>query len=225
MQTAGRLLDSEGVCRRGILLGGIPGVPPADVVVLGAGTLGTTAARAFLGAGARLHILDVSRRRLEALDVEFAGRAVTVSYSQRALRRLMSFADVLICSVLIPGEKAPCLITRSMVASMRPGSVIMDFSIDQGGCVETSRPTPSPSEVYTAEGVVHFAVPNLPSWVARTSTHALSNSVVHYLRPQADKPWEGVLRATPDLQAGLYTYCGRRVHKSLGGPGHKKIKL
>ncbi len=108
---------------------------------------------------------------------------------------------------------------------MRPGAVIMDFSIDQGGCVETSRPIPGPDEVYTTEGVVHFAVPNLPSWVARTATHALTNSLVAYLRPHADKSWEDMLKAAPDLQRGLYTYGGKAVRRSLGGPGAENIAL
>jgi alanine dehydrogenase len=225
VETAGRLLESDGEGRRGILLGGIPGVPPADVVILGGGTLGTSAARAFLGAGARVHIMDIDRDRLLELDREFKGQVVTVSYSKRTLRKLMSFADVLLCAVLIPGERSPCLVTKSLVGKMRPGSVIMDFSIDQGGCVETSRPTPSPDEVYTREGVIHCAVPNLPSWVARTATHALTNSLMPYLRKHAHKPWEDVLKASPSLQEGLYTYGGIVVHKSLGGPGREGISL
>jgi alanine dehydrogenase len=225
VQTAGRLLENEVEGRRGILLGGIPGVPPADVVILGGGALGTSAARAFLGAGARVHIMDIDRARLEALDREFAGTAVTVSYNKRNLRKLMSFADILLCAVLIPGERSPRLVTKAMVKSMRPGSVIMDFAIDQGGCVETSRPTPGPDEVYTTEGVIHFAVPNLPSRVARTATHALTNSLMSYLRPHAEKPWEEVLKASPSLQEGLYTYRGQVVHKSLGGPGRDGISM
>jgi len=225
VQTAGRLLESEAEGRRGILLGGIPGVPPADVVILGGGTLGTSAARAFVGVGAKVHIMDVDHDRLHELDKEFRGRVVTVSYSKRALRSLLSFADILLCAVLVPGERSPRLVTKSMVGMMRPGSVIMDFSIDHGGCVETSRPTPGPSQVYTHEGVVHFAVPNLPSWVARTATHALTGSLIPYLRPHADKTWEGVLEASPDLREGLYTYGGRIVHRSLGGPGIENTSL
>jgi alanine dehydrogenase len=169
--------------------------------------------------------MDIDRVRLEALDKEFVGGAVTVSYNKRNLRKLMSFADILLCAVLVPGERSPRLVSREMVKSMRPGAVIMDFAIDQGGCVETSRPTPGPDEAYKCEGVIHFAVPNLPPRVARTATHALTNSLMNYLRPHAEKPWEEVLKASPILQEGLYTYRGRAVHKSLGGPGREGITL
>jgi len=181
VQIAGRMLESH-AGGRGVLLSGIPGIPPADVVILGAGTLGTNAARAFLGVGARVHLLDRDLRRLSDVDALLQGRAVTALATKSAIEKFVAFADVLIGAVHVPGKRAPVLVTEAMVQAMQPGALILDFSIDQGGCVETSTLTPHQDYVFTAHGVVHFCAPNVSALVARTASHAVNNALLPYLR-------------------------------------------
>src|SRR5690606_21613560 len=164
VQIAGRLLESS-AGGKGILLGGVPGIPPADIVILGGGTCGYYSARSFLGIGASVYILDRNRTRLRKLDELFQGRVVTALSTRSNLEKYVSFADVLIGAVLDPGRRAPILVTREMVARMIPGSLIIDFSIDQGGCIETSTLTPTEDFLFSVEGVTHFCAPNVPAMV------------------------------------------------------------
>lgn len=211
-QLAGRLLERG----RGTLLGGIPGIPPADVVILGGGTLGYHAARALRGVGAMVYILE-RRRRLEVLDRYFAGNVVTALATRANIEKYVSFADVLIGAVLVSGARAPLLVTRDMVRTMAPGAVIIDFSIDNGGCIETSRPTPSEEYVYMEAGVWHFCMPNVSSLVARTASHALTNAALPYLRALTVSGIDASLRSMPDLAKGVVTYAGHITQQHLAG--------
>lgn len=177
---AGQLLMTERG-GRGTLLSGIPGVPPAAVVILGAGVLGANATRAFLGCGAQVTVLDHDIRPLRRVDELFAGRITTMLASDYNIRRTTQYADVLVGAVLQPGRRAPILVSRQMVSEMRPGTVLLDFSIDQGGCVETSRPTTLRAPTYVEEEVIHYCVPNVTAAVARTTSHAITNAALPYL--------------------------------------------
>lgn len=220
-QIAGRLLQSNLHNGRGLLLGGIEGVPPAEVVILGAGTLGTYAARSFTGLGASVHVVDKDIRQLERVAQETRGRVVTLPYTQRNLARLLSFADVLICAVQVPGEKPPQLVTREMVRGMKNGSVIIDFSVDQGGVAETTRLTPNEDHIYLEEGVIHFAVPNVPSWVARTASHVLSNVLLRYLLEFGKAGCLQALKEFPELQKGVCSCQGFLTHPHIHCPGRE----
>jgi len=212
-QIAARLLESpSGV---GILLPGIPGIPPADVVILGAGALGTHAALAFLGLGASVYVLDIHRSRLEHLWNLTGGRVVTAFASRENIEKFASFAEVLVSAVLRPGEPAPLLVRHETLLKMRRGSVILDFSIDQGGSVETTRQRGPQAEPFEVEGILHFAVPNVPSRVARTSSHALTHAVLPYLQQLLQAGWPHVLHRMPTLKRGVYFFEGQCVHPSL----------
>ncbi len=224
-QIAGRLLQGNIKGGRGILLGGIEGIPPAEVVVLGGGTLGSCAARSFKGLGCSVYVVDKDLRQLEKVSQEVPG-TITVSYNQRNMAKLASFADVLVAAVQVPGERTPILVTRDMVQTMRRGSVVIDFSIDQGGAVETSRLTPTEDFTFNLDGVIHFAVPNVPSWVPRTSSHALSNAVLPYLLTLAEDGWRNALRHLAELRRGVCTCTGHttRLHLGEGGKGYQPIE-
>lgn len=216
---AGQLLTSpQG--GRGILLGGLPGVARGIVIIVGAGTLGRSAARAFVGIGAQVLVLDIDVRKLRIVDEMFGGKVSTMIANEYNLDRMVGFADVLLGAVLKPGERAPILITREMVKKMRPGSVIMDFSIDLGGCVETSRPMSLSDPTFVAEDVIHFCVPNLPAAVARTSSHALTNALQPYLLRVAECGLECAMGELPALYQGVKMYRGQiasqRLARSLG---------
>jgi len=200
---------------RGVLLGGVPGIPPARVAILGAGVLGTNAARAFLGLGANVFVLDHNLERIRQIDQQFNGRITTmVSYSFN-IARVARFAEVLIGAVLTPGARAPIIVTREMVRSMKKGAVILDFSIDQGGCVETSRLTTLRDPVFIEEGVVHFCVPNVPGAVPRTATHAFNNAVWPCIRRVAAVGLEEALDEVPALARGVATKYGEIVNEPL----------
>ncbi len=210
---AGQLLRSDrGVPGqkqgRGILLSGIPGVPPAAVVILGGGTLGTNAAGAFMGLGAEVTVLDRNLSKLKYIDERFNGRVTTMFANNFNIQRAVKFADVLIGAVLIPGQRAPILVSRDMVKSMRPGSVIMDFSIDEGGCVETSRPTTLRDPSYILEGVVHYCVPNMTSVVARTTSYAVTNAALPYLRALGEYGLISAIYRESALRRGINLYQG-----------------
>jgi alanine dehydrogenase len=212
---AGSLLETM-ACRmpgeapegRGILLGGIPGVPPANVVILGAGVAGTNAARAFLGMGAQVTVLDSEIARLQRLDDLLGGRAVTMHATPYNIGKAIAFADVVIGAVYVAGQRAPVLVTREMVRTMRPRAVIIDFSIDQGGCVETSRPTTHRDPIYFDEGVLHYCVPNVPARVARTASHALTNALLPYLVDIGRLGVDQALLTNRPLRRGLNVYRG-----------------
>jgi alanine dehydrogenase len=207
LHLAARLLESTSG-GRGILLGGIPGIPPADVVILGGGTIGYYAARVFRGVGASVYILDRDLKRLQELDTLFHGDVVTAVATKSKIEKFVAFADVLIGAVLVPGQRAPLLVTKEMVRKMHPGSVIIDFSIDQGGCVETSTLTPSEDFLFTSYGVIHFCAPNVPAMVARTSTHALTHALLPYLREIVSRGVQPALRQDAALQRGVCTFGG-----------------
>lgn len=180
-QIAGRLLEAAGG-GMGVLLSGLPGIPPADVVILGAGILGTEAARAFLGAGASVYVLDTDLQKLETLDRLYSTRVVTALATRHNIEKFSSFAEVLVGAVRQPTGGAPQIVTRDIVKKMKRGAVILDFAINEGGCVETSRLTPAEDGAFVQDGVVHYALPNVPSLVPRTATYALTQALLPYLR-------------------------------------------
>ncbi len=213
-QIAGYLLETGKSGGRGILLGGLPGIPPAEVVILGAGTLGFWAAQTFSGLGCNVYLLDINWHKLEEADQKI-NRIITMLSTKRNLLKVVSFADVLIGAVLVPGERAPVIINRDMVKLMKKGSVIMDFSIDQGGCIETSRLTPNIEAVYKEEGVVHFAMPNVPSLVARTSSSTITNALLPYIKIIVSKGIDDALSACEELKKGTYIMKGKITHPNI----------
>jgi alanine dehydrogenase len=201
---------------RGILLGNVPGVAPPTVLILGAGSAGRSAARQALATGAHVIVVDEDLVKLRALSREFAGQVVTAVAGMAQLERFTAIADVLIGAVLIPGAHSPILVTERMVSGMKPGSVIVDLSIDQGGCVETSRPTTLDSPTFVVHDVVHYCVPNMTANIARTASRALANAVLPTLRDLLSKGLDGALRDDPGLAAGVYLYRGRMVNEEAG---------
>ncbi len=199
---------------RGLLLGGVPGVPPGRVVVIGGGTVGTHAARMALGLGAEVTILDRSLPRLRLLDELLGGRARTRYSHMEAVEQELRAADVVIGAVLVPGAKAPNIVTRHMLATMKPGAVIVDVAIDQGGCFETSRPTTHADPTYVVDGVIHYCVANMPGAVPLTSSHALNHATLPFGLRLAAKGL-AALDADPHLRAGLNVHRGRLVHPAV----------
>jgi alanine dehydrogenase len=209
-----QLLLNEGG-GKGILLGGAPGVPPANLVVLGAGVLGTAAARTAAGMGAEVLLVDRSVHQLRTA-VERIGRSIpTLVATPPNLERTLGFADLVIASPAVRGAGAPLLVTRAMLRSMKPRAVVMDLSIDMGGCLETSRPTAFPHPIYEVDGIRHFCVPNLPAIAARSATLALTNALTPYLEAIASQGVDAALLAHPELRRGVYLYHGRCVNESL----------
>ena len=200
---------------RGVLLGGVPGVRPADVVILGAGVAGYNAAQVAVGMRARVTVFDKNVARLEELDREFNGRLETVYSTRAAVEAAVREADLVIGAVLIPGAAAPKLITRPMLKTMRPGAVLVDISIDQGGCFETSRPTTHQEPVFTIDGVLHYCVANMPGAVARTSAYALNHSTLPFVMAIAAKGAQAALADDPHLAAGLNVRAGRITHPAV----------
>ncbi|RMG90054.1 MAG: alanine dehydrogenase [Candidatus Dadabacteria bacterium] len=199
---------------RGVLLGGVPGVEPARVVVIGGGVVGTNAARVAAGMGADVTVLDRSVERLHQLDDLFAGRVRTLYSTAEAIERLVTAADLVIGAVLVPGAAAPKLVSRDLVAAMPRGSVLVDVAIDQGGCFATSRPTTHDDPTYVVDGVVHYCVANMPGAVARTSTLALVQSTLPYVLALADNGL-GALRGDPGFRNGLNVHRGRVTHPAV----------
>lgn len=204
--------ETEG---RGVLMGIVPGVPPPTVLILGAGTVGRWAARQALASGAHVIVLDAELPKLRELNHEFGGQVVTMLTSMRRLERYTAIADVVIGAVLIPGERAPFLVTESMVKAMKPGSVILDISIDQGGCVETSRPTTIEDPVFRVHQVLHYCVPNMTANVPRTATRVLANAALPYVLEIANSGLEQALRSDPGLAAGVYVYRGKMINEKV----------
>lgn len=200
---------------RGLLLGGVPGVPAGEVVILGGGMVGTNAAKMALGLGARVTILDVSHARLQYLDDVFGGRLQTLVSNTGNIEEVLSRADLLIGAVLIPGARAPRLVTREMLGLMREGSVIVDVAVDQGGCIETIRPTTHDKPSYVLDGVVHYGVSNMPGAVPNTSTIALSSQTLPYALQLAGDPIRA-LRRDLALLNGLNTYRGHVTYEAVG---------
>jgi alanine dehydrogenase len=202
---------------RGVLLGGVPGVPAADVLILGAGTAGWNAAQIAVGMRARVTVMDTNVVRLQQLDREFGGRVQTIASSRAAVEEAVRSADLVVGAVLIAGASAPKIISRAMLKTMRPGAVLVDISIDQGGCFETSRATTHEEPVYEVDGIVHYCVANMPGAVARTSAFALGNVTLPFILALADKGVRGALLEDPHLAAGLNVYDGGIVHPAVAG--------
>jgi alanine dehydrogenase len=229
-QIAGRLSIQIGAYRlqsqlggSGVLLGGIPGTMPGHVVVIGAGNSGAHAVQMAVGMGARVTVLDLDMRKLEALDAEYRGRVVTLMSNPANIEAEVADADLLIGAVLIPAAKAPIVVSRKMVKQMRPGSVIVDIAIDQGGCIETIRPTSHEKPTYLEHGVVHYAVPNMPALVGRTSTIGLTQATEPFVALLVQKGIERALSEHKGLAAGVNTREGKitcdAVAKALGYAG------
>lgn len=200
---------------RGMLLGGVPGVAPAQVVVLGGGIVGTNAARIAMGMGAQVKVLDLSHKRLQYLDDVFAGRLMTITSTEPNIRAAVQQADLVIGSVLIPGAKAPKLVTRDMLSTMKPGAVIVDVAVDQGGCIETTKATTHDNPTFVVDGVVHYGVANMPGAVPRTSTFALANQTLPYAMRLA-KDGLKALKADHALALGLNTLHGKLTFPAVG---------
>jgi alanine dehydrogenase len=199
----------------GILLGGVPGVPPAKITILGAGVAGSSAARLAVGSGARVYALDRSLEVLRRMESEFGARVVTVFSSRDAVEQHVLSADLVIGSVLVPGAAAPKLVSRAMVTAMKPGSVVVDIAIDQGGCFETSRPTTHADPTYVVDDVVHYCVTNMPGAVPRTSTYALNNATLPFVLALADKGWKRALAEDAHLRSGLNVARGKITHPEV----------
>jgi alanine dehydrogenase len=193
---------------RGVLLGGVPGVAPAEVVVLGAGVSGTQAAAVALGMGARVTVMDRSLPALRRVEQRFGSQVKTMMSTSASIREAAAGADMIIGCVLVPGAAAPKLVSRGMLKQMKPGAVLVDIAIDQGGCFETSRATTHADPIFVVDGIVHYCVANMPGSVARSSTFALNNATLPFVLALADKGWRKALRDDPHLRAGLNVWAG-----------------
>jgi alanine dehydrogenase len=199
----------------GILLGGVPGVAPGKVVVLGGGVVGTNAVRIAIGMGAQVVVIDKSIDRLNYLDLQFGSKIITIYSTMDAIERHVSRADLVIGAVLVPGGSAPKLLTHAMIKKMRHGSVVVDVSIDQGGCFETSRPTTHQDPTYVLDGVVHYCVTNMPGGVPRTSTFALNNATLPFILALANHGYQEAMRRDKHLLNGLNVHKGRLTHQAV----------
>jgi alanine dehydrogenase len=221
-QVAGRMSIQAGASAlekahggRGVLLGGVPGVLPAKVVVIGGGVVGFNAAQMAVGMGADVTILDRDPAVLEKLDNHFEGRARTLYSGKASLAQEVASADLVIGAVLIPGAAAPKLVTRDMLKTMKPGAVLVDVAIDQGGCFETSKATTHADPTYVVDGIVHYCVANMPGAVARTSTYALGNATLPHALKIANLGWKAALKANPHLAEGLNVHDGKVTYEAV----------
>jgi len=200
---------------RGVLLGGVPGVEPTNVVILGGGVVGTNAAKIAMGMGADVTVLDINLNRLRYLDDIFFGRVKTLMSNIQNVEEAVTKADLLIGGILIPGARTPHVVTRATVSTMRRGSVIVDVSVDQGGCIETTRPTSHDAPTYEVDGVIHYCVANMPGAVARTSTFALTNTTFPYCLKMVTMGFKDAMRSDRALMSGLNTYDGKVTYKPV----------
>ena len=200
---------------RGVLLGGVPGVPPGNVVILGGGIVGTNAAKMALGLGAKVTLVDLNLNRLRELDDIFSGRLYTLYSNAYNVERAVCEADLVIGGVLIPGAAAPKIVTKSMVSKMRKGAVIVDVAIDQGGCIETARPTTHSDPSYEVDGVVHYCVTNMPAAVPNTSTLALTNATFPYVLKLAKLGANAAIQSDPGIAEGVNTFNGSLTYKAV----------
>ena len=221
-EVAGRMAVQEGakflekpMGGVGILLGGVPGVQPAKVLVIGGGVVGTQAAKMAAGLGAQVTILDLNLNRLRYLSDVMPANVITMYSNELTIRRLIKTHDLIVGAVLIPGAKAPHLITRDMLSEMRKGTVLVDVAVDQGGCFETTQPTTHDDPIYTIDGVVHYCVANMPGAVPYTSTIALTNATLPYALKLADKGWQQACREDNALKLGLNVINGQVVYKGV----------
>ncbi len=222
-EVAGRLAPQVGAWTlqkanggRGVLIGGVPGVLPANVLVIGGGVVGTAAARVAIGMGANVTVLDKSLARLSMLDDLWQGRLMTQYASAAATAELIKTADMVVGAVLVPGAAAPKLISRAQLATMRPGAVLVDVAIDQGGCFETSHATTHQDPIYEVDGIMHYCVANMPGAVARTSTLALGNATMPFMMALANKGWKQACAENKHLLAGLNTHAGNLTYAAVG---------
>ena len=209
---------------KGKLISGVPGVKPAKVLVLGGGTVGEAAARMAAGMGADTYIADISLPRLRQLEMELPANVHTLYSTEHNIRQELPDTDILVGSVLIPGAKAPHLITREMLKLMEPGSVLVDVAIDQGGCFETSHPTTHANPTYVVDGIVHYAVANIPGAVPHTSTIALTNATLRYALALADKGWQQACKDDEALRLGLNIVEGKVVFKGVADAWGLKLE-
>jgi alanine dehydrogenase len=200
---------------RGKLLGGVPGVRPADVNILGAGVVGTNAAQMALGMGANVTLLDIDANRLRYLEEVLHGRFTTLSANPFTIAEAVKRADLFIGAVLVKGAKAPRLVTREMIGQMKPGSIVVDVAVDQGGCVETIRPSTHSDPIYLVDGICHYGVTNMPGAVPRTSTYALSNAVLPFLMELATDGFTDAVRKNEALLKGVNIYKGKITYKAV----------
>ncbi len=210
---------------KGILLSGIPGIPPAAVVILGAGILGSNAARAFYNLGAEVTILDKNIQALQRIDTMFQGKVATMLANPYNISKALSFADVVIGAVAVPGGRAPILITREHLKTMRKRAVFIDFSIDSGGCAETSRPTSLKSPYYIEENVIHYCAPNVPAVVARTASYAIANSLLPYLNLISELGVEAAIKNERSLARGVNVYQGKLAHPNVASALGKNVEV
>jgi alanine dehydrogenase len=199
----------------GVLLGGVPGVEPATVVIIGGGAVGINAAKMAGGLGAKVYILDIDLDRLRYLSDVMPNQCVTLMSSPAAIRDVVMKADLVVGAVLVPGSKAPTLVTREMLGTMKKGSVLVDVSIDQGGCFETSRETTHADPIYTLDGIVHYAVSNMPGALPRTSTLALNNATLPYAVQIANHGWKKAFQQNPEIKAGANVVNGKVTYKGV----------
>jgi alanine dehydrogenase len=221
-EVAGRMAMQEGAKYlemaqggHGVLLGGVPGVDPGTVLVIGGGIVGTNAAKMACGLGAKVYILDMNLDRLRYLSDVMPSNCFPLMASPATIRKLAREANVIIGAVLVTGAKAPKLVTRDMLQTMKKGAVLVDVAIDQGGCFETSKPTTHDDPIYMVEGVVHYCVANMPGAVARTSTLALTNATLPYAVEIANKGWEGAMREKPEIKRGANVIRGKVTYKAV----------
>jgi alanine dehydrogenase len=200
---------------RGVLIGGVPGVPPATVVILGGGTVGANAAKVAAGMGAWVYLLDVDQTRMRHLDEVLPENVTTLISNSISIEECVRRADIVIGAVYVSGARAPKLVTREMVTLMNPGSVIVDVAIDQGGCIETSHSTSHSDPVYVVDGILHYCVANMPGAFARTSTFALTNVTLPYALRLADSGWRRAIRECPELALGLNIALGQVTHPAV----------
>ena len=221
-EVAGRMAIQEGAKYlemtfggKGVLLGGVPGVEPATVLIIGAGIVGTNAAKMACGMGAKVYLVDSYLPRLRYLSDVMPPNCFILMSSPETIRRLVKEADVVVGSVLVPGAKAPKMVTREMVKTMKKGSVMVDVAIDQGGCFETSHPTTHSDPIFMVDGVIHYCVANMPGAVARTSTLALTNATLPYTVEIADKGWQRALKENPEIRKGANVVQGKVTYRSV----------
>jgi alanine dehydrogenase len=232
-QVAGRMAIQAGATAlekghggRGVLLGGVPGVLPGRVMVIGGGVVGFNAAQMAVGLGADVTILDRDPEVLERLGIHFESRAKTRFSNRANIQQMLCEAELVIGAVLVPGAAAPRLVTRDMLACMKPGAVLVDVAIDQGGCFETSRPTTHSDPTFIVDGIVHYCVANMPGAVARTSTYALNNVTLPHALRIADLGWKEALRANPHLADGLNVHAGAVTHPAVARElGYEPVPL
>jgi alanine dehydrogenase len=199
----------------GILLGGVPGVDPGTVVIIGGGAVGINAAKMACGLGAKVYILDIDLDRLRYLSDVMPNQCVTLMSSPAAIRDVLPEADLVVGAVLVAGSKTPTLVTRDMLGTMKKGSVLVDVSIDQGGCFETSRETTHADPIYTVDGIVHYAVSNMPGALPRTSTLALNNATLPYVLEIASKGWKKAMQQNPEIKAGANVVAGKVTYRGV----------